>query len=147
MATADVAPVTVEARVPWFRDFEPARRPLWVFCDTAETLPNAWLSVRSFYGRPAYHATAEVAVYTAPDARRKGHARALLRHAIAAAPALGLRTLLAFVFGHNAPSLALFEAHGFAAWGRLPRVAELDGVERDLAILGLRVPVSAGISA
>jgi len=28
---------------------------------------------------------------------------------------------------------------GFAGWGRLPRVAELDGVERDLLILGRRL--------
>ncbi len=47
--------------------------------------------------------------------------------------------MLAFVFAHNAPSVALFERAGFATWGRLPRVAELDGVERDLAILGRRI--------
>lgn len=144
MATADLAPVTVESRRPWFAEFDPARRPLWVHCDTDAGPPRAWLSLRSFYGRPAYHATAEVAVYTAPDAQRRGLARALLRHAIATAPSLGLRTLLAFVFGHNAPSVALFTDHGFARWGTLPRVAELDGVERDLAILGLRLaPESA----
>jgi hypothetical protein len=28
---------------------------------------------------------------------------------------------------------------GFVTWGSLPRVAELDGVERDPAILGRRV--------
>jgi phosphinothricin acetyltransferase len=43
------------------------------------------------------------------------------------------------VFAHNAPSIALFERHGFVRWGLLPGVAELDGVERDLAILGLRL--------
>ena len=47
--------------------------------------------------------------------------------------------MLAFVFCHNAASIALFERAAFAAWGRLPRVAELDGVERDLAILGRRL--------
>jgi L-amino acid N-acyltransferase YncA len=49
------------------------------------------------------------------------------------------RTLLAFVFGHNGPGLALFEGLGVARWGALPRVAELDGVERDLVILGRRL--------
>jgi phosphinothricin acetyltransferase len=143
MATADLEPVTVEARRPWFQDFDPQRRPLWVHCSNDTDTPRAWLSLRSFYGRPAYHATAEVAVYTAPDARRAGLARALLHHAIAASPGLGLRTLLAFVFGHNDPSIALFAAQGFERWGLLPRVAELDGVERDLAILGLRVATGA----
>ena len=48
--------------------------------------------------------------------------------------------MLAFVFAHNAPSVALFERAGFVRWGLLPQVAELDGVERDLAILGRRLP-------
>jgi phosphinothricin acetyltransferase len=43
------------------------------------------------------------------------------------------------VFGHNEASLALFESFGFRRWGDLARVAELDGIERDLVILGLRV--------
>ncbi len=138
MATADTEPVSVASREAWFREFDPARRPLWVLGETPGDV-DAWLSVRSFYGRPAYHRTAEVSVYTAPAAQRKGFARRLLAHAIAEAPALGLSTLLAFVFGHNAPSLALFGREGFEPWGRLPRVAVLDGIERDLAILGRRV--------
>ena len=100
---------------------------------------TGWLSVRSFYGRPAYHATAETSVYMAPEHKRRGIGRALLTHAIIAAPTLGLRTLLAFVFGHNDASVALFRGAGFTEWGALPRVAELDGVERDLLILGLRI--------
>ena len=138
MATADTEIVSVAARETWFREFTPDRRPLWVFAGAAGE-PEAWLSVRSFYGRPAYHRTAELGVYTAPAARGRGLARKLLDHAIGEAPRLGLSTLLAFVFGHNAPSLALFERAGFVRWGHLPRVAELDGVERDLVILGRRV--------
>jgi len=138
MATADTVPVTVEERQPWFRDFSPTTRPLWLCCNAKTGAIEGWLSVRSFYGRPAYHATVELGVYVAPHAQRRGVARTLLAHALAQAPALGVRTLLAFVFGHNAPSIALFERAGFSAWGRLPRVAELDCVERDLVILGMR---------
>ena len=139
MATADTAPVTVAQREPWFREFDAAHRPLWVSCDARDE-PLAWLSMRSFYGRPAYHATVEVAVYTAPAARRRGLGRELLEHAKSQANLLGIRTLLAFIFGHNAPSLSLFSSAGFHRWGQLPGVAELDGIERDLAILGLRLP-------
>jgi len=139
MATADTEPVTVAQREPWFREFDPARRPLWVHCDGAPGPVLGWLSLRSFYGRPAYHATVETAVYVAPDAQRRGLARGLLAHAIAAAPALGIRTLLAFVFAHNLPSVQLFRRAGFGQWGHLPGVAELDGIERDLAILGRRI--------
>jgi len=139
MATADTTPVTVAQRRAWFAEFDEDARPLWVCCDAEDAAVQGWLSVRSFYGRPAYHATVEIGVYVAPSARRKGIAGRLLAHALAHAPELGIRTLLAFVFGHNAPSITLFEKSGFSVWGMLPGVAELDGVERDLVILGLRV--------
>jgi phosphinothricin acetyltransferase len=80
-----------------------------------------------------------VSVYVAADHHRSGIGRALLDRAVKTAPGLGLRTLVGFVFGHNEPSLRLFTAFGFERWARLPRVAELDGVERDLVIVGRRV--------
>lgn len=136
LATADTEPVTLEDRRPWFAGFNPQSRPLWV-AEQGELL--GWLGLRSFYGRPAYHRTVEVAVYVAPQAARQGIGRALLSHAIAESPSRGIATLLAFVFGHNQPSIALFQQAGFGEWGRLPRVAELDNVERDLLILGRRL--------
>jgi phosphinothricin acetyltransferase len=137
LATADLAAVTVEERRPWFAAFDPASRPIWV-AESGGRI-SGWLGLRSFYGRPAYHRTVELAVYSAPECQRQGVARALLRHALEAAPGLGIATLLAFVFGHNVPSLALLHGEGFADWGLLPRVAELDGREHDLIILGRRL--------
>jgi len=137
LATADTEPVSVESRRAWFAEHSPGRRPIWVAA-RGETVVG-WLSLQSFYGRPAYRATAEVSVYVAPEHQRRGVGRALLARAVAHGPDLGLRTLLAFVFAHNLPSLRLFAAFGFERWGRLPRVAELDGVERDLVILGRRL--------
>ena len=137
MATADTAPVTVEQRLPWFREFDPLRRPLWVA--EADGRVAAWLSLRSFYGRPAYAGTVEVGVYVSPEAQRQGLGGALLAHALGAARALNINTLLAFIFAHNAASVRLFERAGFVHWGLLPRIAELDGAERDVAILGRRV--------
>jgi phosphinothricin acetyltransferase len=63
----------------------------------------------------------------------------LLQAALEKAPELRIDTVLGFVFGHNAPSVRLFEGFGFEPWGTLPRVAVLDGVERDLVILGRRL--------
>jgi L-amino acid N-acyltransferase YncA len=137
LATADTAPVTVDERRPWFAAFDPASRPIWV-AESGGRIAG-WAGLRSFYGRPAYHRTVEVAVYVAPEFHRQGIAASLLRHAAQAAPALDIATLLAFVFGHNDASVALFRAAGFSDWGTLPRVAELDGIERDLLILGRRL--------
>jgi len=136
IATADLTPVSVADRRQWFSDFDPHRRPIWVSCGDAGDRPLAWLSLRSFYGRPAYEATVEVGLYTAPEAQRQGHGRGLLAHALREAPALRITTLLAFTFAHNTPSLMLFRQAGFTEWGLLPKVAKLDDVRRDVAILG-----------
>lgn len=137
MATADIEPVTVAQREEWFQAFDPKARPLWIYEDAG--VAAGWLGFRSYYGRPAYHRTVESAVYVAPAHQRRGIARALLDHALASAPALGIANVLGFVFAHNAPSVALFEAREFGRWGLLPRVCEIDGVERDVLILGRRL--------
>jgi phosphinothricin acetyltransferase len=137
MATADLEPVMVDLRRSWFEEHNSASRPLWVLARGEEIV--AWLSFQSFYGRPAYQATAEISVYVAPEHHRQGYARRLVGESVTRAPALGLKTLLAFIFGHNNPSIALFRGFGFDTWANLPAVAALDGVERDLLILGKRV--------
>ena len=138
MVTADTEPVSVASRQAWFDAHQPERRPLWV-CEDAEGRMAGWLSYSDFYGRPAYGATAELSIYLHADRRGQGLGRYLLEQAIAHAPQVGVTTLLGFIFGHNTPSLALFERHGFARWGDLPRVAVLDGIERDLVIVGRRL--------
>lgn len=137
MATADLEPVPVESRRMWFRAHTPARFPIWVMEVEGEIA--GWLSFQMFYGRPAYSKTAEVSVYVAPNYQRRGIGRQLLSRAISQSPALGFKTLIAFIFGHNLPSLRLFEGLGFERWGYLPAVAELDGVERDVVIAGRRI--------
>jgi GNAT superfamily N-acetyltransferase len=73
MATADVDAVPVETRLDWFRAHTPARRPVWVAERDGQVV--GWLSVQSFYGRPAYQATAEVSVYVAPQVQGRGIGR------------------------------------------------------------------------
>ena len=137
MVTADTEPVTVASRVTWFHAHNPRTRPLWVVLEGNRLC--AWLSFNSFYGRPAYNPTAEISLYVAETHRRRGLGRGLLKRAIAEAPRCEIRNLLGFIWAHNLPSLQLFEAYGFERWGHLPGVAILDGVERDLIIVGLRL--------
>jgi L-amino acid N-acyltransferase YncA len=132
--TADLEPVTVESRIQWFHEHPPESRPMWVMEANSQVV--AWLSFSSFYGRPAYCHTAEISLYVDASVRRTGLGTYLLRAAIAHAPVLNLHRLLAFIFGHNTPSLRLFEQLGFECWGGLPGVAVLDGAEKDLLILG-----------
>lgn len=137
MVTADPEPVSVESRRAWFLEHDPDRRPLWVAEIDGEVV--GWFSFEPFRKKPAYRATAEVSVYIAEQHRRKGIGRRLLGEAIRRSPGLGIKTLTGGIFAHNHPSIELFEGFGFVRWAHYPRVAELDGIERDLVVLGLRL--------
>jgi len=135
--TADLEPVTVEQRLPWFESHAPERRPIWVAKSGSELL--AWASLSNFYGRPAYDGTAELSVYVAENARGTGVGTRIVEHVFSECPRLEVNTLLGFVFAHNEPSIGLLRKLGFEQWGYYPEVAVLDGVARDLAILGKKI--------
>jgi phosphinothricin acetyltransferase len=138
MVTADLVPVTVESRGRWFEEHNENQRPLWVMKADDEII--AWLSFSSFHDRAAYDATAEISIYISPRSRSKGIGSLFLRKAIEECPRLHIRNIVALVFGHNEPSLALLRKFGFEQWGLLPGVASLDGIERDLVMMGKKVP-------
>jgi L-amino acid N-acyltransferase YncA len=137
LVTADTEPVSVESRHAWFAEHTPEKRPLWVVEEDVQVI--GWLSFSNFYGRPAYAGTAELSIYLSEAARGRRLGSYFLAAAIAFAPKIAVHTLLGFIFGHNTPSLKLFEKFGFQRWAHMPRVATLDGIERDLDILGKRV--------
>jgi phosphinothricin acetyltransferase len=134
MSTAQLEPVTVESRRDWLKEHSPDQHPFWVMeCDGEVA---GWLTLKPFIPRCAYSGTMEVSVYVDQRFRRRGVGRTLLEEAIARAPALGLSAMVGLIFAHNEPSLRLFEQLGFERWGLLPRVANLDDIERDLTIMG-----------
>ena len=135
LATADLEPVTVADREAWFASFT-ATHPLWVITQGDQII--GWFALEPFYGRPAYEHTAEISVYIDQAVRHQGVGSRALQLVIDQLPQLGITAIVAYIFGHNQPSLKLFRHFGFAEWGSLPRVAELDGVQRDLKILGRR---------
>ncbi len=137
MSTAQLDPVTVESRRDWLKEHSPDRHPFWVI--ELDGQVAGWLTIKPFIPRCAYNSTVELSVYVDPKFQRRGVGRTLLDEAVARAPALKISALVGFIFAHNEPSLRLFERAGFARWGFLPRVALLDGVQRDLAILGRHI--------
>jgi phosphinothricin acetyltransferase len=135
MVTADTEPVSVASRQAWF-DNHTDTRPVLVEERDGEIA--GWLSFEPFYGgRPAYHRTAELSIYIHERYRGQGVGAHMLRDAIDVAPQLGVANLLATIFSPNTASLRLFEKFGFARWGELPDVAEMDGTRYSVAIYGL----------
>jgi phosphinothricin acetyltransferase len=136
-STADTTEVSVASRMEWFRQHDPARRPLMVHEANGNVV--GWVSFQSFYGRPAYDHTAEISIYISPEYRGKGLGRRLLAESLEKTSALSIKTVVGFIFSHNTPSINLFRSFGFEEWGRLPDVAEMDGKEFSLSILGKRI--------
>ena len=135
-STAQLDPVDAQERQAWLRRHG-GRHPVWV-AENDGTIAG-WLSLSAWSDRPAYDLTVEVSVYVAAQLRRHGIAGKLLRHAIAQAPLLDIEVFVARIFTHNPASLRLFERFDFQRWGVMHGVARLDGVLRDVAILGRRV--------
>jgi L-amino acid N-acyltransferase YncA len=145
MVTAELEPTTVEARLQWFRDHSPKHYPFWVAESEGRVI--GWLDFKRFLPRCAYRGTAEISIYVDEEFRRRGVGQGLLEQAIARAPSLGVTALVGLIFGHNEPSLKLFQRLGFEHWGFFPGVAQLDGVERDLVVMGQHCPPrSTGIA-
>jgi L-amino acid N-acyltransferase YncA len=134
MVTAELEPTTVEARLSWFREHSSEQYPFWVAESEGRVI--GWLDFKRFLPRAAYRGTVEISVYVDEKFRRRGVGQRLLEQAIARAPSLGITALIGLIFGHNEPSLKLFQRLGFERWGFFPGVAQLDGVDRDLVVMG-----------
>lgn len=137
LSTADTKEVSVNSKRDWFKNHSFDKRPIFVHEIVDEIV--AWVSFESFYGRPAYDHTAEISIYIASEFRRKDLGRQLLQEAIELTPSLGIKNLLGYIFSHNDPSLRLFRSFGFEEWGKLPNIAEMDGKEYSLSIMGKRI--------
>lgn len=136
LATADLDPVSVDSRQAWFDQFDPNSRPIWLMKDGDKIA--GWVSLESFYGRPAYHKTTEISIYIDENYRHRGLGQHALNFVFSQLDGLGIDALVAFIFHHNIPSQGLFKKNGFEEWGHLPDVALMDGQHRSLDILGRR---------
>ena len=134
VSAAQLEEVSVEERRLWFHEHSADIYPLWVA--EVDNRIAGWLSFHSYINRAGYRATAEVSVYVREEFRRHGVGKALLEKALAASTGLGVSALIGNIFAHNEASLRLFDRAGFARWGLLPQVARVDGIDRDVVIMG-----------
>ncbi|MGE5374679.1 MAG: N-acetyltransferase family protein [Bacteroidota bacterium] len=137
-STANTTPVTVDARKNWFDEHEPDRHP--IFVADLEGCVIGWCSLSVYRpGRAALRFTAEISYYVDTDHQGQGVGQALIRHALEASPALGIKNIIAVLLDRNEPSRKLLEKLGFQQWGYLPRVLDFDGEECGEFYYGIRV--------
>lgn len=144
-ATADLQPVSVADRQAWF-DTHTGNRPLVVAQTRSETSSQTslgeiigWGSLSDLYARPAYHISTEISIYVADEAKGQGVGKALVNYLIQVAPSCGVQQVVALIFAHNTPSLAMFEKLGFESWGKFKQVCDMQGFIADVVILGKSV--------
>lgn len=97
-----------------------------------------WVAASPVSGRCVYAGVIELSVYVAAAGRGRGLGGALVDSLVHSAEAAGVWTLEAGVFSDNAASLALFERHGFRRVGVRERLAQRDGLWRDVVLLERR---------
>jgi len=137
MVTADLEPATVESKTAWFNTHNTKTRPLWVV--EYEGKYAGWMSFTDFKSRHAYHKTAEIGIYLEEKLRGRGLGDHCLKYAIQKCPSLEITSLTGFIFGHNEASLKLFYKHGFEKWAHMPGICDMEGILRDVIILGRKV--------
>jgi phosphinothricin acetyltransferase len=115
-ATADLEPLTLEARRRWFDDHAAAGLPIWVA--ELDGRVAGFAALNRHRERPGYRFTVENSVYVAEASRGRGVGRALLEETVRKARELGLHTILAGISGDNAASLALHARFGFVEAAR-----------------------------
>ncbi len=90
-----------------------------------------WAALSPVSLRACYAGVAELMIYVADGARRRGIGRALLEAVIAESEAHGIWTLQGVTIAENVASLKLQEECGFRVVGRRERIAQRDGVWHD----------------
>ena len=144
-ATADLQPVSVADRQAWF-DAHTGNRPLVIAQTRSQTSSQislgeivGWGSLSDLYARPAYHISTEISIYVADEAKGQGVGKALVNYLIEVAPSCGVQQVVALIFAHNTPSLAMFDRLGFEPWGEFKQVCDMKGFIADVVILGKSV--------
>ncbi|HXD42345.1 MAG TPA: GNAT family N-acetyltransferase [Ramlibacter sp.] len=125
-ATGDLEDVTLEQRLEWFHEHDPAVFPIYVA--ESHAMVVGWCSLSAHRpGRAAFRRTAEISYYVRAAFRGRGVGTMLVHHAVDEAPQLGKHVLFGILLEKNIASVNLMKKCGFELWGRLPDVASIDG--------------------
>ena len=97
-----------------------------------------WAALTAVSKRRVYAGVAEVSVYVATAAKGHGVGIALLAHLVQASEQAGIWTLQASIFPENEVSVHLHKKAGFRMVGTREKIAQLNGIWRDVVLLERR---------
>jgi L-amino acid N-acyltransferase YncA len=100
-----------------------------------------WAALTPVSGRCVYAGVAEVSVYIAATARRKGVGKKLLEALIKESEKNDLWTLQAGIFPENEASIKIHEECGFRLIGRREKIGKMNGKWRDTLLFEKRSSV------
>lgn len=133
---------TFERDVPGWAAWDQNHRPDCRVVARVADRVIGWAALSPVSRRRVYSGVAEVSIYIAASARRRGVGKALLWALIEESERAGIWTLQAGIFPENGASIALHQACGFRVVGYRERIGQMDEVWRDVALMERRSQVA-----
>ena len=127
----DTQIATFETQVPSYEHWDKAHlsKNRWVATENDTIL--GWVALSPVSSRCVYGGVAEVSVYIARDARKKGVGQLLLHTLIDQSEKDGYWTLQSGIFPENKGSIKLHEKAGFRYIGKREKIGMLHGEWKD----------------
>jgi phosphinothricin acetyltransferase len=137
---ADI-PVTLDERRQWLKSHGAVELPVAVATPAdGSNVVLGWGALSVYRPSGGYRFTVEASVYVAPFAKRQGIGGRLLKWLCDEAHKRQMHALVASIDAENAPSIALFERHGFREVARLNEVGWKFGAWRTQLLFMCAVP-------
>ena len=123
---------TFESSVPSYKSWHAAHIKECRLVAESEKKISGWAALSPVSSRCVYGGVAEVSVYVAIGAQRKGVGKALMQQLIKESETLGYWTLQSGIFPENRASIKLHEKLGFRFLGKREKVGKTDkGIWKD----------------
>lgn len=112
----------------------------WVLEDEGENVVG-WAALKPMSSRECYKGVAEVSIYLHDSVQGKGLGTVLMKKLILDSEEHGFWTLQSGIFPENEASIAIHSKLGFRTVGTRERIAEMNGVWRDVVLMERRSKV------
>lgn len=109
----------------------------WILEDDTENVVG-WAALQPISNRDCFKGVAELSIYLANSVQGKGLGQMLLRKLILDSEENGFWTLQSGIFPENEASIFVHQKLGFRIVGKREKIAEMNGVWRDIVLLERR---------